>query len=83
MLAIDISCSFHAVTLSVLRMDSQRKMNERFLAAQAVQKRVRGMLARKHFGKKYIGDNAAASKLTIWFQTYFKYDDSSWLLCVV
>ena len=44
-------------------------------AAAQIQKRVRGMQARVRYGKKAMEDHAAASKLTIWFQTRY--------LCVV
>lgn len=52
---------------------AQRRLRERFLAAQAIQRIIRGVLARKMFGKKAIEDHFSASVITLWLRTRVRY----------
>lgn len=51
----------------------QRKVRERNFAATAIQRIMRGVLARAHYGKKSVLDHGAASKIMRWLQRRFWY----------
>lgn len=50
----------------------QKQIRIRFKAAQAIQRIMRGVLARKNYGTKCVVEHGAASKITLWLQTYHR-----------